>query len=199
MDQSKIIRQSKSVGTSNYDLDTSMSPCIACKHMFGICPKEIDIMEMENVTECDFYEPPEQDVAESSSTVQKKQATQVISPIINVSSSKTKEDLDSNKQKILDSILKNWDNERGKLRVICTFCEVEMIHRTTQKKEAYVCPNFPECKVEANPWYINVALNNPNGIATNKLRADLIIIYKFDKRKNLISISEIFSENKIFL
>ncbi|MHA1728468.1 MAG: hypothetical protein ACTSWY_07020 [Promethearchaeota archaeon] len=202
MDQQLKFKDKKKTGSANYYIEEGISPCISCKYIFGGCPKGIDMMEMESVTECEYYIPLEQNNSKNSSNSKIKDRGKTASDgreSISSLGTKNRKNLSDEKKKLLDSILNKWKKEHQKIKIFCAACEMEMIHKKTLKKEKYVCPNFPECKVEAKPRYISVAMKNENRIATNRLKADLIVLYKYDKNKNIVNISEIYSEEKIFL
>ncbi|MCP4763699.1 MAG: hypothetical protein GY870_18150, partial [archaeon] len=198
------------VGTDNYDIEPGMTPCLTCKYMFGGCPQDIDSEKMELMTDCASYEPlemPEPKPIEEPKKEKKKEKKDEIL-FKNVSrmdyditpSQTVKEDsLSIKKKDLLADILVAQEKSKGELRVVCSACESEMTKKKTRKKEYYACSNFPECKVQGELWYMQKSIKSKTGIAINKLKSDLIIMYKFDKVKNVISISSIFSEQKLFL
>ena len=189
-------------GTYNYDLDNSISPCLSCKKISG-CPKGLSTSEMESLRDCDHYYPVNQNeitVDELENRIEKAEIKHQPKIIIGDVSKKI-ENLshDSKKQELFFTILSKWREEQGQLRVVCIKCEAPMIKRMTLKKEYYYCPNFPECNVQANPIFIAKAIMEDNSIATNKIRADKIVLYRYDDDKNIITVSEIYSDKKIFM
>lgn len=189
-------------GTFNYDLDNTISPCLSCKNIIE-CPDGLSTSEMESLRDCDHYIPVIQDEIMVDELENRTEKTEIkLQPIIitgDVSKKIEKLSRNSKKQELFFSILSKWREEQGQLRVVCIKCEAPMIKRMTLKKEYYYCPNFPECNVQANPIFIAKAIMEDNGIATNKIKADKIVLYRYDDEKNIITVSEIYSDKKIFM
>ncbi len=202
-----------SIGTDNYDIEPGMTPCLTCKYMFGGCPQEIDSEKMELISNCAHYEPSEISESELIEEPKKepikdmKKKEEIFFQIDDVSggefiteeNSSNSEFNNAKKSKkfLVDDILAKWHEEQGKLRIYCAKCEQEMIKKMTPKKEFYMCPNFPECRIQAEPLYISKAVLQ--NVATNKIKGDLIVLYRWDENKNIVNVSEIFSEKKLFL
>ncbi|MCP4761143.1 MAG: hypothetical protein GY870_05130 [archaeon] len=212
-----------SIGTDNFEIDPDTSPCLKCKFMLENCPKNIDSEKMELIRDCAHFEPSE--IPESKLNRKKKikknkkknrekekkkeitieegtlcQFPQITeNDFIEEENSSNSEFSNTKKSKqiIINKILAKWNEEHGKLRIFCAKCEQEMMKKVTLKKEFYMCSNFPECKTQGDPWYISKAVLK--NVSTNKLKSDLVILYKFNKNKNSVNISEIYSEKKLFL
>ena len=187
-------------GTFHYDLDNTISPCLSCSKI-GECPNGLSTSEMETLTDCDHFYPVIQDEITVEELENRTEKTEIKRQIITGNVSKKIENLshDSKKQELFFEILSKWREEQGQLRVVCIKCEAPMIKRMTLKKEYYYCPNFPECKIQAKPIFIAKAIMADNCIATNKIQADKIILYRYDDEKNIMTISEIYSDKKNFL
>lgn len=192
----------KLTGTYNYDLDNTMSPCLSCKKI-SECPDGLSTSEMESLKDCDHYYPVIQNELTVDELEDRTEKLKVKSEckIITGDVSRKIQSLshDSKKQELFFSILSKWREEQGQLRVVCIKCEAPMIKRMTLTKEYYYCPNFPECNVQAKPIFIAKAIMEDNGIATNKIKADKIILYRYDDEKNVITVSEIYSDKKNFM
>ncbi len=67
----------------------------------------------------------------------------------------------------------------------------------TTRKIFYRCQNFPECQIKADPWYISQAVKK--NIVSHIEHGDLIVLYQYDDLKNIVTVSEIYSEGKLFL
>ncbi|UYP44406.1 hypothetical protein NEF87_000691 [Candidatus Lokiarchaeum ossiferum] len=101
------------------------------------------------------------------------------------------------KQDLLKEIMNRWEQDRGQLKVICSSCEAEMSKIVTTRKIFHRCTNYPECKIKADPWYISQAVLK--GIVSHIEHGDLIILYQYDDLKNIVTVSEIYSDGKLFL
>ncbi|MHA1727850.1 MAG: hypothetical protein ACTSWY_03880 [Promethearchaeota archaeon] len=177
------------MGTINFELDDSITPCLSCKKIMN-CPEGISSSEMETLRECDKFEPIDLEKQNVTEKLHENSHQDILD------SHSDNKNAAEKKKELINSILSKWKSQAGKIRIFCQKCEAPMIKRISQKKELYFCPNYPECRVQANPWYIFKAIDE--GLVTNRLKADLIVVYKYDETKNLISVSEIYSEKKIF-
>ena len=158
-------------------------------------------MEMERIFSCPQYASMEPDEEVSPSTPQaetpKKQKTRAPPPDEKKNLKLVEpEELDSDKQDLLAEIMGKWKEERGKLKIYCKACEREMIKIATTKKLFYRCSEFPDCTVQADPWYIEKAVEKI--VTSHRKHADVLILYQYDESKNTIYVSEIYSEGKIF-
>ena len=104
---------------------------------------------------------------------------------------------DEEKQDLLAEIMNRWEQDRGQLKVICSSCETEMSKIVTTRKIFHRCNNYPECKIKADPWYVSQAVLK--GIVSHIEHGDLIILYQYDDLKNIVTVSEIYSDGKLFL
>lgn len=104
--------------------------------------------------------------------------------------------LDSEKQALLQDILKKWAMERGQLKVYCKSCEQEMTKIITTKKEFYRCLNYPECRNIADPWFVSQSVKK--GVVSHVEHGDLLILYQYNQEKNIVFVNRIYSEGKLF-
>lgn len=186
--------------------------CFSCTLMIN-CPRSVDSSAMETIFACKFY------TDEEIETVVQTNSTSSSNNIISESSTLNADDMaiailhrkeeekleieerkkreEEEKQKRIQEILKKWEEEKGELQVICKKCETMMKEIITTKKRFYRCSNYPECLIEADSWYVDKA--SKKGVITQKIHSDLVILYQHDKSKNIVNVSEIFSEGKLFL
>ncbi len=189
--------------------------CFNCSNMIN-CPRGIDSSQMETIFECkqyrDINEPTLVSKTEggNSSDSQKSivlETTASEGDLLSSILSRRTEDREADekhakeeeeaKQNRIAEIMKEWEKSKGELKVFCKKCETEMQKVVTQKKVYYQCKNYPECLIRGDEWYVKKATEKR--IITQKIKADLIKLYQFDETKNIVSISEIYSEGKLFL
>ena len=168
-------------------LETGIPWCFVCKNMMN-CPKGVDSQQMESIFECELFI--SQDIAEIEQPVEKSFTKK---PNKKVSKPQSKEETNA----LILEIMKKWETTRGKLDIYCSKCETEMKKIVTSTKEFYRCNNYPECNITADPWYIKRAVES--GIFSHKEHGDLLILFKYNKTKNIVLVSQIFSEGKLFL
>lgn len=170
--------------------------CTICSRVLE-CPRNLDSNQMESIYECDFYK--------ADSPIQISGPSLAISGSNNINSqhninsiSKIDPNIASDSKKTLISeIMQRWEQDSGRLRVCCKKCEAEMDKILTTSKIFYRCSNYPECKIQADPWYISECIQK--GLMTNKLHGDVLVLYQYQSEKNMVFISEIFSDTKLFL
>ncbi|MHA1648524.1 MAG: hypothetical protein ACTSVL_13235 [Promethearchaeota archaeon] len=167
------------------------SLCMNCVFMMN-CPRGKNSSEMENIYKCKKYQMIESRIPDSIVSV-------AVNPQILTTQDldAEKEQLDNSKKLLLEDILEKWKKERGQLKVFCKKCETEMVKVTTTKKVFYRCSNYPDCKIIGDPWYISQAVKK--GVVSHVEHGDLLVLYQYDENKNIVFISTIFSEGKLFL
>ncbi|UYP45035.1 hypothetical protein NEF87_001320 [Candidatus Lokiarchaeum ossiferum] len=169
------------------EMEPGIPWCFMCKNMMD-CPKGVDSQQMETIFECDLF------ISQEISPIKKSQDEP---PIKRQSEKSSKSQSKEETNALILEIMKKWEATRGKLDVYCTKCETEMKKIITSTKEFYRCNNYPECNITADPWYIKRAVES--GIFSHKEHGDLLILFKYDKDKNIVKVSEIFSDGKLFL
>ena len=189
--------------------------CFSCSNMVN-CPRGIDSAQMENIFDCKHYQdmnssvPSPQttfDSMSNSSLPQKEKNSSSEEDLLSSILSRRSEDRETEeklklqeedeKQKRIAEIMQEWEKSKGELKVFCKKCEAEMSKVVTQKKVYYQCNNYPECLIRGDEWYVKKATEKR--VITQKIQGDLIKIYQFDETKNIVFISEIYSEGKLFL
>ena len=171
--------------------------CFNCRNMIS-CPLGKNSTEMELIFTCPQFAPMETGEKSSVSIPESGSKSSSVKTPAGVTASKSidPKSLDADKQNLLAEIMEKWSEEQGKLKIYCKSCEMSMQKIVTTKKMFYRCSNFPECKIQADPWHIEQAIEKT--VTSHKIHADVLVLYQYDDDKNTIYVSEIFSEGKIF-
>ncbi|WP_371805001.1 hypothetical protein [Candidatus Lokiarchaeum ossiferum] len=193
--------------------------CFSCSNMVN-CPRGIDSAQMENIFDCKYYQDMNSNTPSPNITTESSLKSSSETDFSqNIDETSSEEDLlstilsrrnedkeaeekrklqqEEEKQRRIAEIMKEWEKSKGELKVFCKKCEAEMTKVVTQKKVYYQCSNYPECLIRGDEWYVKKATEKK--VVTQKIQGDLIKIYQFDATINVVFISEIYSEGKLFL
>lgn len=187
------------------------------------CPRGIDSSQMESIFDCKYYRSMEDGALEvGQANIDLNSSQEGLSPskpsgrtdaavssndlVSSIMQRREQDEMETEaqrakaeeeKQRRIKEILKEWEKNKGELQVVCKKCESVMTLVKTYKESFYRCSNYPECQITADLWYVGTS--QKKRIVSQKIHADLIKLYHYDKAKNLVEVSEIFSEGKLFL
>lgn len=187
-----------------------MPLCFSCANMTN-CPKGYDSAKMEHVFSCDKYI----DMNSSESLEEKNDSSFQPESVCYICKLQTACPLEKSSEEMSvtyscdlfvtqDSLgsedfqdIDDPQSSSHQLRVFCTKCNHEMRKIVTTHNVFYRCFNYPECQVTADPFYVTQAVMK--SVVSHVEHGDLLFLYRYDEDKNIVWITQIFSEGKLFL